>query len=78
MKCVMVYYAYLKLFADFVNEELPTVLFSVKDGDLFDLWSDRVHYLLYFVLREDVRDLSRGQKVVDQHEELKKVRVPWT
>ena len=61
---------HLQLLSDPVNEELPAVFTTVRNASALHLIPHHGHNILHLIVSEKVGDVSRGQKVVDQHQEM--------
>ncbi len=53
-----------------VNEEGPAVFLCVLDACTFDLISDTIDDIVIVVIGEKTGNFTRGQKIVDDHQEL--------
>ena len=61
---------YLEISSNFVDEELPTVLFGVFNALSTDFVLDTGENLYCFIIGEQSVDFSRGEEIVDQHQKL--------
>lgn len=61
---------YLEISSNFIDEELPTVLFGVFNALSTDFVLHTGENLYCFVIGEQSIDFSRGEEIVDQHEKL--------